>query len=532
MNRLFAGADSSAKPSVGAASAAKGARARARLFALLASLVSLASHAQTPPHDTFTLATTAPAETRHINVYTPPGYDTSTDRYPVLYMPDGGLQEDFPHVAKALDEGVRAGEVQPLILVGIENTERRRDMTGPTTVDSDKAIAPRVGGSAVFRAFIAKQLMPEIGRRYRVNGCRGIIGESLAGLFSVESFLREPDLFDTVIAISPSLWWNDGSLVRDAPALLRSQPWASRRLFLTSADEDNIAPNVVKLAEALKADEPKGLDWIYVPRPEQHHDTIYLASERFALRQAYPPTKADVVGPTRERRVLFIGNSLTYVNNLPSAFASLAPSGVHIMVDMIARAGASLDDYDHDPVVMQALASGRYTDVILQERGGNATCTPGCEKRLAAFERTDQVTLALARDARAAGASVYYLGTWQRASREISEGEVRGERRIAALADIPLIELSETRRRLMATYPDATWTHADGEHPGQTMTALMALRTWHVVMGVTSTQTPCVTGALWYHAPDPVGVVHIDMAATPSTCLVDAPMAARLAAAP
>jgi predicted alpha/beta superfamily hydrolase len=509
-----------------------GARARARILALLASLVSLASHAQTPPHNTFTLATAAPAEIRHINVYTPPGYDASTNRYPVLYMPDGGLQEDFPHVAKAVDEGIRAGEIQPLILVGIENTERRRDMTGPTTVDSDKAIASHVGGSAVFRAFIAKQLMPEIGRRYRVNARRGIIGESLAGLFAVETFLREPGLFDTVIAISPSLWWNDGSLVREAPVLLKNQPQGARRLFLTSADEDNIAPNVARLAEVLNTGAPNGLDWSYVPRPEQHHDTIYLASEAFALRRAFPPKKPADVVPKGEHRVLFIGNSLTYVNNLPSAFASLAPAGMRFSVDMIARAGAALEDYDHDPVVMHALATGGYTDVILQERGGNATCTPGCEQRLAAFERTDQATVALTSDARAGGARVYYLGTWQRASREISEGEVRGEQRIATLAGIPLIELSETRRRLMETYPDAAWTHADGEHPGQAMTALMALRTWRAVMGEVSTRTPCVPGALWDHAPKPEDVLHVDMGTTPATCLVDASMAARLSAVP
>ena len=509
-----------------------GTRVRAVILALALCVVSAAASAQTPPHDTFTLATTSPAETRVINVYKPPGYEASQARYPVLYMPDGGMQEDFPHVAEAVDAGIRAGEVQPLILVGIENTERRRDMTGPTSVASDMAIAPRVGGSAVFRAFIAKQLIPEIGRRYRVDSHRGIIGESLAGLFSVETFLREPGLFDTVIAISPSLWWNDGALLRDAPALLKRLPRGNRRLFLTSADEDNIAPNVAKLAAMLKSDAPTGLDWIYVPRPEEHHDTIYLASEKFALRRAFPPASPAIAGPGDQRRVLFIGNSLTYVNNLPSAFASLAPPGVTLSVDMIARAGAALEDYDHDPVVMRALATGGYTDVILQERGGNAMCPPGCEKRLAAFGRTDQSTVALVRDARASGANVYYLGTWQRANAQVSEGEVRGERRIAALAGVPLIEMSETRRRLVEAYPEAAWTHADGEHPGYVTTALMALRAWRAVMGEVPTRMPCVAGPLWYHAPDPDGVMHIDAAATPVTCLVDAAMAAKLAAVP
>jgi predicted alpha/beta superfamily hydrolase len=287
------------RSSVGADSSAMGASARAMFLALALYMAPLTIHAQTPPHDTFTLATAAPAETRVINVYKPPGYDASKTRYPVLYMPDGGMQEDFPHVAEAVDAGIRAGEVQPLILVGIENTERRRDMTGPTTVASDMAIAPHVGGSAVFRAFISKQLIPEIGKRYRVDGHRGIIGESLAGLFAVESFLLEPRLFDTVIAISPSLWWNNGALLEQAGTLLRNQPQRARRLYLASADEDNIAPNVEKLTDVLSTDAPKGLDWIYVRRPDLHHDTIYKALETPALRRTFLPKYVEIALPVK-----------------------------------------------------------------------------------------------------------------------------------------------------------------------------------------------------------------------------------------
>ncbi|WP_244890707.1 alpha/beta hydrolase [Luteibacter rhizovicinus] len=297
LRRSFVGASSVGAFSVGAASAAKGARATVMIFALAAGILTFPASAQTPPHDTFTLPTASPAETRVINVYKPPGYEASQARYPVLYMPDGGMQEDFPHVAEAVDAGIRAGEVQPLILVGIENTERRRDMTGPTSVASDMAIAPHVGGSAAFRTFIAKQLIPEIGRRYRVDGHRGIIGESLAGLFAVECFLLEPELFDTVIAISPSLWWNNGALLDQAATLLRNQPKGSRRLYLASADEDNIAPNVEKLANVLTADAPKGLDWIYVRRPDLQHDTIYKALETPALRRAFLPKFVQIALP-------------------------------------------------------------------------------------------------------------------------------------------------------------------------------------------------------------------------------------------
>jgi hypothetical protein len=119
-----------------------------------------------PAHESFTIESAVLKETRRINVYTPPGY-AGEARFPVLYMPDGGMQEDFPHLSTTIDTAIKAGEMRPVILVGIENTERRRDVTGPTEVDEDRKIAPRVGGSAAFRRFLRDELMPEVRRRYR-----------------------------------------------------------------------------------------------------------------------------------------------------------------------------------------------------------------------------------------------------------------------------------------------------------------------------------------------------------------------------
>src|SRR3712207_5798003 len=145
-------------------------------------------------------------------------------RLPVLYMPDGGVAEDFLHVAGLVQVSVGNGTMRPFLLVGIENTERRRDLTGPTSNAEDRKIAPRVGGSAAFRRFIRAELMPEVKRRYRTVGETAIVGESLAGLFVVETFFLEPDLFDTYVAIDPSLWWNDGELVSRAGERLRARP--------------------------------------------------------------------------------------------------------------------------------------------------------------------------------------------------------------------------------------------------------------------------------------------------------------------
>jgi predicted alpha/beta superfamily hydrolase len=181
--------------------------------------------------ETFTIDSKILGETRRINVYMLPGYAESPDtRLPVLYMPDGGVSEDFLHVAGLVQVSVGNGMMRPFLLVGIENTERRRDMTGPTENEGDKKIAPRVGGSGAFRKFIRDKLMPQVKRRYRTTEETAVVGESLAGFFVVETFLVEPDLFDTYIAFDPSLCWNDQKLVKDAGERLRALQNVSKTL--------------------------------------------------------------------------------------------------------------------------------------------------------------------------------------------------------------------------------------------------------------------------------------------------------------
>ena len=242
------------------------------------------------PHQTLILQSKVLGEARRINIYTPPGYDDAISvRYPVVYMPDGGVEEDFPHVTNDIDAAIRAGEMRPVVVVGIENTERRRDMTGPTRVEEDKKIAPRVGGSAHFRAFIRDELMPAIGQRVRGDGQTAIVGESLAGLFVVETFFQEPQLFGTYIALSPSLWWNDQALVRGADERLRAQPRLTGTLYLATASDDDVDGAGKALAATLRAAAPKGLTWYYEPRPDQQHSTIYRAVSPTAFRKLFPP---------------------------------------------------------------------------------------------------------------------------------------------------------------------------------------------------------------------------------------------------
>lgn len=232
--------------------------------------------------ETFLIQSAVLGEARRINVYLPRGQGGKA--LPVLYMPDGGLDEDFLHVAGLLQQGAANNTMRAFLLVGIENTERRRDLTGPTSSAKDRAIAPRVGASARFRQFLRTELLPEIARRYKVTGERAIAGESLAGLFVVETLLREPALFDTYIAIDPSLWWNDGALAREVSAA--PPALAGKTLYIaTSADAGMVIQGADMHAALLAA---PGLRYQYRAWPDESHATIYhpaaLAAFRALLR--------------------------------------------------------------------------------------------------------------------------------------------------------------------------------------------------------------------------------------------------------
>ncbi len=243
-----------------------------------------------PVHESFMVESRELGEARRINVYTPPSYRAAvaarTPSLPVLYMPDGGLDEDFPHVANTVDSLIALAEIRPVIVVGVPNTQRRRDLTGPTRVASDSAIAPRVSGSAAFRRFLRQELMPEVERRYRTTPERSIIGESLAGLFIVEAFLEEPSLFTHYVALDPSVWWDKGALVDSAGARLSAFDAASRTLYLASSDVADIAAGTARLAVVLRVSRPRGLRWRYEPRPDLTHATIFRALKPKALVDA------------------------------------------------------------------------------------------------------------------------------------------------------------------------------------------------------------------------------------------------------
>ncbi len=237
-----------------------------------------------PVHDDFKIESKFVNETRVINVWTPPNYKATNDSFPVLYMPDGGIvQEDFPHIANTIAKLVENKSIPPIILVGIENTDRGRDLSGASVIKEDEQYCPLTDGAKNYRAFILEELVPEINKKYRTTEERGIIGESLAGLFVVETLLLNPNTFDFYIAMDPSLWWNNRHLVRKAKVFLESTPNKKIRFWFAGSANETISPHTNNLAKTLENKASKNLVWKYSDEPNEKHNTIFRATKEKAL---------------------------------------------------------------------------------------------------------------------------------------------------------------------------------------------------------------------------------------------------------
>lgn len=240
--------------------------------------------------DAFTIDSAVLHEQRRVNVYTPTNYgERFTSPLPVLYMLDGGLDEDFLHIAGLVQILVSNGGMRPFMLVGIPNTQRRRDMTGPTLSEEDKKIAPVVGGSAAFRRFIREELMPSVCSRYRTTNEAAIVGESLAGLFVIETLFLEPDLFSTYIAFDPSLWWNNEELLGTAESRIAAWSAGPKTVFVASSNEPALARVAGRLAAAFDTHRAGHIDFHYARLPEELHATIHHPAALLAFRTVFPP---------------------------------------------------------------------------------------------------------------------------------------------------------------------------------------------------------------------------------------------------
>lgn len=171
---------------------------------------------------------------RHINVILPAGYHEGKTNYPVVLMLDGGIEQDL-FLALGMQRWNQLwGRSEPAIFVGVQTVDRQRELLPPTQMKAERDRYPTAGESTLFREWLAASVLPLVRDQYRDDGRAYLIGESAAGHFVAETWLRDPELFDGYAAISPSFQWNDQWLVGQLETLDKA---ARPKLFLSVANE-------------------------------------------------------------------------------------------------------------------------------------------------------------------------------------------------------------------------------------------------------------------------------------------------------
>jgi predicted alpha/beta superfamily hydrolase len=242
------------------------------------------------------------SEKRIVNIYLPEGYNQNdTIKYPVTYLLDGSADEDFIHVVGLFQFNSFSwiNRVPKSIVVGIANIDRKRDFTYQTTIEEDKKRYLTCGKSANFISFIETELQPFIEKKYKTNSSKTIIGQSLGGLLATEIVLKKPNLFNKYIIISPSLWWNNSSLLNEESEIYQENFKDKIDIYIGVGKEGltpSKIPHVMEvdanlLAEKLKSTKSKNVKVSFDYLPQEDHATITHQAIFNAMRILYPETE-------------------------------------------------------------------------------------------------------------------------------------------------------------------------------------------------------------------------------------------------
>ena len=341
----------------------------AGVFALLV-LISASAFGQAPAGvTTLKINSAVLGEERTILVRVPPGYETNKQRYPVLYLTDGNAH--INHTGATIEFLAQNGRMSEMIVVGITNTDRTRDLS-PTHVTTTVAGGnsalqfPTSGGGDKFLKFIETELIPDIEKRYRVHPYRILAGHSLGGLFAIHAMVSRPDLFNSYVAVSPALQWDNQIVVKRAEDFFKGRKEYEATLFMSLGHEPGpIEDGFFQMKQVLEKNQTKGFEWQAQQFDEEDHGSVVMPSHYFGMRKVFAgwqlprdPDSGRVTGDfkTVEEHYKKLSQKFKYSVPVPeplinqlgyqSLFAGRAEEAITIFKTNIERYPESANVYD------------------------------------------------------------------------------------------------------------------------------------------------------------------------------------------
>lgn len=227
---------------------------------------------------------------REVHVYLPEGYDSGRNHYPVLYMHDGqnifdtsrGHQGKTWNAQETLNQLIKKRLIRPVVVVAVDNSKQR---TFDYTHDRDSRHGG--GGADHYLDMIVRELMPAIEKHVRVkkeSSSTGMMGSSLGGLVSLYAGGKYPHIFGLVGALSPSLWWNNASIL----SFLKSSSDLPQKIYVDSGTFGGERPEDVKRLHGLLHRRLRDGLRVYIGEGDDHSEKAWAKRFPFALIHLFP----------------------------------------------------------------------------------------------------------------------------------------------------------------------------------------------------------------------------------------------------
>ncbi|HVW13738.1 MAG TPA: alpha/beta hydrolase-fold protein [Mucilaginibacter sp.] len=237
-------------------------------------------------------------ESRTIWIHLPPDYNTTTNTYPVLYVLDG--DSHFQQASTAADflAGYDRDRIPEMIVVGITNVDRGRDLTPIhpqlSSSETDSVTVLKTSGAGRFLRYIDEEVIPYVDLHYRVAPYRILMGHSLAGLFALYVKETKPDLFHAMILVSPAIGGVNDHMIADVGKVFSSRHPHNGKLFITLGNEN--PQKVDALAAQLKHLSPDWFAWDLRKYDDENHFSVPYKSLFDGLKFIYKDWFIDFYG--------------------------------------------------------------------------------------------------------------------------------------------------------------------------------------------------------------------------------------------